>query len=336
MSDASPSRTVAPAGERSSPFDLVRDSLRLVEAKFLEDTVSAVAGITEIGQYLHAGGGKRVRPTLVLLAAGLCGVEGPGVIALATVVEMIHAATLIHDDVIDGAEIRRGRPSTNFRWGTQKCVLAGDWLYMQAFNVALRERNFAILDELISLTQAMVEGELLQQEMTGKVVTRAQHLALIERKTARLFAVSCKLGAMRGGRDTATVAALGDYGHHLGLAFQMVDDLLDLVASAAQLGKPVGNDLREGKMTLPCLDAYAAAPAEGRARFERVLRDGGFENVPFDEIQAMLAASGSLDRARLEAREHAERARQLILGFPPSRYRDALEELPSLMVERIS
>ncbi|HZT72523.1 MAG TPA: polyprenyl synthetase family protein [Terriglobales bacterium] len=337
MSDAAPASS-APAGAvpRPSPFDLVRDALRRVEAQFLEDTVSTVSGITEIGQYLHAGGGKRVRPALVLLAAALCGVEGPGVIALATVVEMIHAATLIHDDVIDGAETRRGRPSTNFRWGTQKCVLAGDWLYMQAFKVALQLRHFGILDELITLTQAMVEGELLQQEMTGRVVTREQHLELIERKTARLFSVSCKLAAMLGGLGDDIIARLGAYGHHLGLAFQMVDDLLDLTASAAQLGKPVGNDLREGKMTLACLDAYAAASAEGRAHFECVLRERGYRSVAFDEIQALLAASGALTRARLEARQHAERARELILLFPPSPYRDALEDLPLLMVERAS
>jgi len=163
-------------------FELIREDLVRVEAQLGKDSVSRVPAITDIGTYLQQSGGKRIRPALVLLTARLVACDGEAVIRLAAVVEMIHNATLIHDDIIDEADTRRGRPSTNSRWGTHMCVLAGDWLYMQAFNVALRERNFAVLDTLIGLTQTMVEGELMQLQTVGTVISAAQHHELMERK----------------------------------------------------------------------------------------------------------------------------------------------------------
>lgn len=314
------------------PFALVREPLAAAERQFAAELALATPGVAAIAEYLHAGGGKRLRPTLLLLAAGACGAQEPATVALATVVEMIHAATLIHDDVLDDAATRRGRPSANARWGAHACVLAGDWLYMQAFNIALRQRNFAILDELIQLTQAMVQGELRQQETAGAAVTREQHLELIEAKTARLFAVCCKLGALAAGRD-ALVPPLGAFGRELGLAFQMVDDVLDFTASEDLLGKPVGNDLREGKMTLPALYAYQAATPAERARLELVMREGYVQVGPA-EIRDLLARTGALDRAMSEAREHAAAARQALAPLPASPWRDALLALPGLAVER--
>ena len=216
--------------------------------------------------YLLAGGGKRLRPALLLLSAGYAGYRGDSAIRLGAVVELIHSATLIHDDVIDGANTRRGRPSANSRWGNHRSVLAGDWLYMQSFQMALTERNFKILDVLIELTQNMVEGELVQLSKLGRMdLTEEDALELAARKTACLFAGCARLGAVLGNLDDAGEQALADYGHFAGLAFQLVDDVLDFTASPEQLGKPVLSDLKEGKVTLPLIYALESAGAEGQA-----------------------------------------------------------------------
>lgn len=237
-------------------FDLVRDDLALVEREIAAQTGEAIEPIAEIGSYLREGGGKRLRPALLLLAAGACGYQGPSAVSLGAVVEMIHSATLIHDDVIDAANTRRGRPSANARWGNHMSVLAGDWLYMQSFKIALQERNFAILDILIDLTQNMVEGELLQLTHLNRIdLTEAEAADLSYRKTAGLFRGCAELGAVLADTDDATRRALAEYGHHAGLAFQLVDDLLDFTASPEKLGKPVLSDLKEGKVTLPLIIA---------------------------------------------------------------------------------
>ena len=239
-------------------FDLLHDDLAAIEREFGRDTVSGVRAITEIGEYLRAGGGKRLRPALLLLSCKLMNYTGHGAIKLGAVVEIIHTATLVHDDIIDEAQTRRGRPAANTQWGNAKCVLAGDWLYMQAFKIAVQERNFQVLDTLIDLTQAMVEGELLQIERLGKAITMDEHFELIYRKTACLFSVCMKLGGILAGASEAEQHRLADYGRNLGMAFQIVDDVLDLTASEEVLGKPVASDLREGKATMAVLHALRA------------------------------------------------------------------------------
>src|SRR6184192_4031971 len=209
-------------------FELLRDDLAAIEREFGRDTVSNVSAITEIGEYLRGGGGKRIRPALLLLSAKLFKYQGRGAVRLGAVVEIIHTATLVHDDIIDEAQTRRGRPAANTQWGNSKCVLAGDWLYMQAFKVAVQERNFRILDALIELTQQMVEGELLQMEKLGELISLDQHFDLIFRKTACLFSVSMRLGAILGKSTDEQEEKLGEYARNLGLAFQIVDDVLDL------------------------------------------------------------------------------------------------------------
>jgi octaprenyl-diphosphate synthase len=313
---------------------LVRDELRHVESALRDGAAARSAAIEAIGRHLHQSGGKRIRASVVLLTGRLVGGAAPSRIRLAAIVEMIHAATLIHDDVIDNAPTRRGQPSANARWGNQRSVLAGDWLYMQAFRSALEERHFGVLDALIALTQAMVEGELLQLEMQGRVVTPAEHLDLMERKTARLFAVGAQLAALAADRPAAELDRLERFGRHLGLAFQMVDDLLDFTATESVLGKPVGGDLREGKMTLPAIYTYESAPAAGRRRFEQVIEDRGYDAIPWPEVQAMVASSGALERARRESREQADLALAAMLEFPPSPWRDALARLPEMVVAR--
>src|SRR5213595_1635259 len=182
-----------------------------MEREFGRDTVSNVTAITEIGEYLRGGGGKRIRPVLLLLSAKLFNYEGRGAVKLGAVMEMIHTATLVHDDIIDEAKTRRGRPAANTQWGNSKCVLAGDWLYMQSFKIAVAERNFRVLDVLIDLTQQMAEGELLQIEKLGKCISLDEHLDLIFRKTACLFSVSMRLGAILGGASPEQEEQVGKY-----------------------------------------------------------------------------------------------------------------------------
>ena len=318
-------------------FDLVRDDLQKVESEFCQQSVSNVPAITEIGQYLHGGGGKRLRPALVLLSSRLCGYRGPAAIRLGAVVELIHTATLVHDDVIDGADTRRGRPSTNSRWGNHMSVLAGDWLYMQAFNVALAERHFRILDVLIGLTQVMVEGELLQLTLLRKLhLSEDEYFELSYRKTACLFSASLRLGAILGRQSEDVEMKLGSYGINLGLAFQLVDDLLDFTSSEEKLGKPIGSDLREGKVTLPLIYLLQRCQPEEAEKILRVLDEGGFQAVSYSEVLEMLERYGTLQAARDKAREIAEQARSSLDTLPDSTYKDALRSLPDFILDRES
>ena len=320
-------------------FDLIHDDLERVEKEISLETVASVEVVTQIGQYLQESGGKRLRPSLLLLASKLIG--GPGhtsesAIHLGAVVEIIHAATLVHDDVIDDARTRRGRPSANARWGNHTSVLAGDWLYMEAFQVALRERNFHVLDLLIGLTQMMVEGELLQLERIGRIeVTEADCMELVDRKTACLFSVCAKLGALVSGADSQTEERLGDYAWNLGMAFQLVDDLLDFTSRETVLGKPVGNDLREGKVTLPLVYALEQASSAERRRVETILRDRNYDRVPFPQILAMVERYQGIARVKERAQAFTEKARGIIIGeFPDSPYQRALYSVTELVTER--
>jgi octaprenyl-diphosphate synthase len=316
-------------------FELVRDDLVLVEKEIHRESVASVDAITAIGQYLQEAGGKRLRPSLLLLSSKLIGDGGESAIRMGAVVEMIHAATLVHDDVIDAAQTRRGRPSTNVQWGNHTCVLAGDWLYMQAFQIALRERNFHVLDLLIGLTQMMVEGELLQLERIGRIdVTEADCMELVDRKTACLFSVCAKLGALVAGADSQTEEKLGEYAWNLGMAFQLVDDVLDFTAREKTLGKPVGGDLREGKVTLPLVYALEQASGDERRSVERVLADRHYENVPLRQVLGLIETYNGIERVRERAQAFTDKARHVIGEFPESPYQRALHGITDLVTDR--
>ncbi len=316
-------------------FDLIQDELDQVEKKITLESVASVDAVTAIGQYLQSSGGKRLRPSMLLLSAKLVGNTGPCAIQLGAVVEMIHAATLVHDDVIDAAQTRRGRPSTNVKWGNHTCVLAGDWLYMQAFQIALRERNFQILDLLIGLTQMMVDGELLQLERIGQInVSEADCMELVDRKTACLFSVCSKLGALAGGADSQTQEQLAEYSWNLGMAFQLVDDVLDFTAREKTLGKPVGGDLREGKVTLPLVYALERASADERRLVETILRRRDYDEVPFSRILALLEKYRGIERVKERAQAFTDKARRIIGEFPDSPYQRALLSVTELVTER--
>jgi octaprenyl-diphosphate synthase len=316
-------------------FDLIHDDLLAVERRISAESVASVDAVTAIGQYLQSSGGKRLRPALLLISAKLAGRTTASAIHLGAVVEMIHAATLVHDDVIDAAETRRGRPSSNMKWGNHTCVLAGDWLYMQAFQIALRERDFQILDLLISLTQMMVEGELLQLERIGKIgITEADCMELVDRKTACLFSVCARLGAICGGGDAQARERLGEYAWNLGMAFQLVDDVLDFTAREKTLGKPVGGDLREGKVTLPLVYALECASPAERRLVETILDRRSYDEVPFSRILALLEKYRAIERARERAEAFTRKARQIISEFPESPYQRALQAVTDLVTER--
>ena len=316
-------------------FDLVRDELNQVEREIGLESISSVDAVTYIGQYLQSGGGKRLRPVLVLLCGKLFRDSSPTLVRMAAVVEMIHSATLVHDDVIDMAKTRRGRPSINMVWGNHTSVLAGDWLYMQAFQLALRERSFPVLDLLIELTQRMVEGELLQLEKIGRIdVSEDDALKLSTYKTACLFSGCARLGGVLGGLDTEHETALADYGRYSGLAFQLVDDLLDFTASSEQLGKPVLSDLKEGKVTLPLIYAMENGHREAREMVAHVLEEKEFHSVQPETLVALVRDSGALDRTRNLALEYAVRAKACLNGTGASEYARALQTLPDFILER--
>ncbi len=315
-------------------FDLLRDDLDAIEREFGRESVSGVKAITEIAEYLRAGGGKRIRPAMLLLSAKLMGYTGQGAIRLGAVVEIIHTATLVHDDIIDEAQTRRGRPAANTQWGNSKCVLAGDWLYMQSFKVALQERNFRVMDLLTELTQQMVEGELLQAEKLGKSISRDVHLDLIYRKTACLFATSMQLGGILAQGTEEQIKRLRDYGRNVGMAFQIVDDVLDLTASEEVLGKPVASDLREGKATLAVIYALERCTKEERAKIEKVLTDRAFNGVSHADIIEILEKYNSLSDAMDEALRYAEAARGALDVFPDNEFKRSLLWVPSFVVGR--
>jgi octaprenyl-diphosphate synthase len=320
-------------------FDLLRDDLAAIEQEFASQSSSPVDVITDIASYLMSGGGKRIRPTLLLLSAKALGCTSQSRIRLGSVVEMLHTATLVHDDIIDEADTRRGRPSSNTTWGNSKCVLAGDWLYMQSFSAALEERNFRVLDLLISLTQQMVEGELLQIQKLGHLINEEEYFDLIFRKTACLFKVSMQLGvaispAQSFGNTEEVDSQLGEYGRNLGLAFQIVDDVLDLTASEEVLGKPVASDLREGKATLAVIHALERGTGADREAIRTVLADRSFDRVSHEEILEILQRHGSIDYAMDTACAYAEAARLSLTDLPDSEAKRALLWVPAFVTTR--
>jgi octaprenyl-diphosphate synthase len=254
---------------------------------------------------------------------------------LGAVIEMIHSATLVHDDIIDNATVRRGRASVNARWGNEVTVLMGDWLYMTSFRLALGERHFKVLDVLIEATRKMIEGELIQLTLNGDLdITEKQHLDISMRKTAFLFSACSQLGAILGSADQEQEELLRLYGLNVGLAFQLVDDVLDLTSNESVLGKPVGSDLKEGKLTLPLIYLMRDGAPQYRDLVQKALRENNSDSSTRDEILQLVREYHVADRVLQKAHDYAEKARVCLEDFPPSRARDALLAIPDYIVER--
>jgi octaprenyl-diphosphate synthase len=317
-------------------FSLVQRDLALVEEEFDRNLSDASTLVSSIGRYLHEGGGKRVRPALVLLASRLVnGEASPSAVRLAAVMEMLHTATLVHDDIIDEARVRRGRTSANVQWGNDRTVLVGDWLYMTAFDMSLRERNFEILDALTRMTRLMVEGEIVQLSLVGNShITEDEHLDIVRRKTAYMFSACAEVGGIIAGATREERRALARYGLSVGVSFQLIDDVLDFVSTEAKLGKPVANDIREGKLTLPLIYLLENGNEEYRRLIETVMRERAFETVRREDVLRLVHEKGTLKRARAEAGRYASEAIDALSIFPPSPYRQALLSVPSFIVER--
>src|SRR5881227_1522899 len=292
-------------------FDSVLPELILVEQEFERQAQSNIQVIAYLGDYLRRSGGKRVRPALTILSSYAVGGDGSNqsAIRMATVMEFLHTATLVHDDVIDSAETRRNRPSINSEFGNQAAVLMGDWLYMSAFETSLAERSLPILDILTAVTRKMTEGELLQLTLLGRTdISEEQYFDVIARKTAYLFSACCEIGALLGDADAETQRNLRDYGMNLGVAFQLIDDLLDFTGTEEVLGKPAGADLLEGKVSLPLIFLLQRAP-EMRAAIQTVIADANYETVSRSSLLAALERTGALALAHERAIEYAEAAR---------------------------
>jgi octaprenyl-diphosphate synthase len=331
-------------------FEPIRDDLRQVEREFARHIQSQVALIPTIGNYIQDSGGKRIRPAVLLMAARLAGYSGEpatssgssrgqsrddAAVLYASVIEFIHTATLVHDDIIDESELRRGREAVHTRWGNHVTVLFGDFLYLKSMSLALTQDRLEIIRLLCDVTLRIVEGEIYQLTKNGEVdVTEEEHFDILRRKTAYLFAGCAKIGGMLGSTTRDQQEALWDYGLNIGMAFQIADDLLDFTGQEIVLGKPVGGDLREGKVTLPVIHLLSRGDARAEALIRKVVGARNVEVEEWREIRALLAQSRAIDYAQRIASEYVERAKKALYAFPASDARDALMYLPDYVIAR--
>jgi octaprenyl-diphosphate synthase len=316
-------------------FEPVRADLEAVEREFERQVQSQVGVIPEIGRYIQKSGGKRVRPAVLLMAARLCGYTGPRAILNAAVVEFIHTATLVHDDIIDDADLRRGQKAVHSRWGNDVTVLAGDFLYIKSMAMALTQDTLDVVRLLCDVTLRMIEGEIFQLTKNGVVdITEDEHFEIIRRKTAYLFGGCAEIGGMLGDTGPARARELREYGFNLGIMFQLVDDLLDFTGEAEALGKPIGGDLREGKMTLPIIHLLRHAGPDAEALVRTAVKDRHVGAEDWTRIKRLLAECGSIDYAHARAVEYGETAKRHLRAFPDSPERDALMALADYVLLR--
>ena len=331
MSNAAP-RTQA---DLLQLFEPVRGDLEAVEREFARQVQSQVHVIPEIGNYLLKSGGKRVRPAVLLMSARLCGYTGPRAILNAAVVEFIHTATLVHDDIIDDADVRRGRKAVHSQWGNDVTVLAGDFLYIKSMAMALTQDTLDIVRLLCDVTLRMIEGELYQLTKNGVVdLSEEEHFDIIRRKTAHLFGGCAQIGGMLGEVGADKEQALREYGFSLGIMFQLVDDLLDFTGAAEALGKPVGADLRDGKITLPLIHLLEHGGPEAGELIRGVVRDRDVTTEDWARIKALLAEHRSIEYAYGRAVEFGEAAKRHLRVFAPSPEREALMALADFVLLR--
>ncbi len=321
--------------ELSAITALVAEDLGAVDAFIRKRLSSDVALINELANHIVAGGGKRLRPLTVLLAARTAGYTGEEHIHLAAVVEFIHTATLLHDDVVDGSERRRGSKTANALWGNAPSVLVGDFLYSRAFQMMVEAGRMRVMAVLADATNAVAEGEVLQlMQCNDPDTTEAQYFAVIERKTARLFEAAARLGAVVSDRSRGDEDALGAFGLKLGIAYQLVDDVLDYSADPVQTGKNLGDDLAEGKATLPLIYARDHARAEEADTLRQAIERGGTERLA--TVLAAIETTGALAYVHERALAYAADAKAGLMLFPASPHRDALQALADFVIERVS
>jgi len=316
-------------------FEPIREDLRAVEREFARHVQSQVALIPTIGDYIQNGGGKRIRPAVLLMAARMAGYTGERAVLYASVLEFIHTATLVHDDIIDESELRRGREAVHTRWGNHVTVLFGDFLYLKSMSLALTQDDLAIIRLLCDVTLRIVEGEIYQLTKNGDAdLTETEHFEIVQSKTAYLFAGCARIGGMLGPITREQQEALWQYGLNIGMAFQIVDDLLDFTGEEVALGKPVGGDLREGKLTLPVIHMRDRGGPRAAALLRKVVESREVSLDEWHEIKAMLTQTRSIEYANRVAFDYVARAKKALYSFPSSDARDALMFLPDYVVSR--
>lgn len=316
-------------------FNAVKPRLEQVERFIDEQLAAGPAAVQKAGRYVIEGGGKRLRPALLLVVSRLLGYAGDRDICYGAVIEMIHTATLVHDDIIDHARVRRGRATANDRWGNQLTVLLGDWLFIRSMEIALERGDLAVLRLLSRATVEMVEGEILGLQLQhSQDMTYEQYIDLIRRKTAELFSAACALPALLSPELERHLPALAEYGRSLGVCFQIVDDLLDVTASQSRLGKPVFSDLREGKLTLPFILLLPRLAAKQRKALADVVSTGEFRATDPTELRAWLDEHDVLTRSRAIASEYGRRAVEALADLPASPEREALSVAPGYIIDR--
>jgi octaprenyl-diphosphate synthase len=319
----------------SQIFEPIRGDLELVDREFGRQIDSQVELIPTIGRYIQSSGGKRVRPAVLLMASRLGRYTGDRAVLFAAAIEFIHTATLVHDDIIDESETRRGRPAVHARWGNDVTVLLGDYLYIKSMALALTHETLEIVRVLCDVTLKMIEGEIYQLTKNGDAaITEDEHFDIIRRKTAYLFGGSAQIGGMLGGLGLEQQQALQQYGFNLGIAFQVVDDLLDVTGDYERLGKPVGADLVEGKMTLPLIHLLREPGHRGGEIVRNIIASRAASPEQWDEILDLLQQHRSIEYASRKAVEFAERAKKQLAVFPSSSERDALLALPDYVLSR--
>jgi octaprenyl-diphosphate synthase len=325
--------------ERQSPVDwlhsLIASDMAAVDRVIHERLSSAVPLIPDLARHLIDSGGKRLRPMLAVAAARLNGYRGTGHVRLAAAVEFIHTATLLHDDVVDVSALRRGKIAANVVWGNKSSVLVGDFLFSRAFQLMVEAGDHAVLDVLSNASAIIAEGEVLQLRSANNLATtREDYLRVITAKTAALFAAAAQSGAMIAGSASDATRALRDYGHDLGIAFQLIDDALDYSGRQAQMGKSVGDDFREAKVTLPVIIAYERADEPDRQFWRRTIEDGAQHEGDLKRAIALIEQCGAIDETRALARRHAEQATQALSALPPLEICDALMAVAEFCIGR--
>ncbi|MBJ6138669.1 octaprenyl diphosphate synthase [Marinobacter litoralis] len=315
--------------------DTVAEDFSRVNDLIIQRLASDVPMVEKIAQYIIESGGKRLRPLLVLLSSQAAGYSKDDHLKLAAVIEFLHTATLLHDDVVDTSDMRRGRSTANAKWGNAPSVLVGDFLYARAFEMMVELQSLPIMNVLSHATAVIAEGEVMQlMNVKNPDLTEDQYMVVIHNKTAMLFEASSHTGALLAGANDEQETALKDYGKHLGLAFQLVDDVLDYQGDAEAMGKNVGDDLAEGKTTLPLIYAMENSSEDERQLIRQAIRKGGLDDLP--KVLSIVKASGAIEYTMNKAREEAETARNLLNCLPDSPYRDALEALTEAAVARVS
>ena len=316
---------------------LVQDDLQACNRAIVARMDSPVALIPQLAAHIVAAGGKRLRPLLTLASAKLCGyADGARHVDLAACVEFIHTATLLHDDVVDESQLRRGLASANAIFGNKASVLVGDFLFARAFQLMVEDGSLAVLAILSRAAATIAEGEVLQlQTQNDLTTTEARYLEVIQGKTAALFAAACEVGAVIADRPAVEQAALAAYGMNLGIAFQLVDDALDYVANEATLGKTVGDDFREGKVTLPVLAAYQAGDEAERTFWRRVIEDGDQDDGDLERALGLITARGATEITLTRAASFARDARAALSIFPDSPIRRVLGDVADYTVSRV-